>query len=229
MAAPQGPTAEEDGPALDDTLWAGVVLMIALLVGYAGPSVLGTSIIPATATTGFQISGTTIEELAVLSMTSAVLVAIELALCHRAFRRLRDPEFRTPGTLAIIGVIGILLLALVDLGLLESLNQLGSCLGGTAASTNSTAALNCVEAGPFVVEALGLFAFAILVLIGLIGTAIGIYRLGRRHDDTVLKVAAVLLCLPLLNFVGAILLIAGSHGARARLGGPGIGPYRGLP
>ncbi|GEM_PF-7075627 len=224
-----GLSAQGDGPALQDTFLAGLVLMIGFAIGFIGPVVFGASLVPATSTTGVSISSTALTETAALSVVSAAFVAVGLALFHRAFRSLRDPEFRTPATLSLLGVISLLLLVVVDLALLETLAQLLTCLGGTSTTANSTATLNCIDSGAFILELLGVLAFGIMTIIGYIGSAVGIYRLGRRHGETMLEVAGVLICLPYLNFIGAILVLAGSRRARDRLAGSGPMPFGGLP
>jgi hypothetical protein len=58
----------------------------------------------------------------------------------------------------------------------------------------------------------------ILTLVGLVGgLMLGLWRVGSRYEETLLKVAAIFVIIPFLNFVSPILVIVGAHGARARL------------
>jgi hypothetical protein len=46
---------------------------------------------------------------------------------------------------------------------------------------------------------------------------LGLWRVGTRYNETLLKVAAIFVILPLLNIVAPILVIVGAHGAKTRL------------
>jgi hypothetical protein len=68
-----------------------------------------------------------------------------------------------------------------------------------------------------------LFVVAIVLLIGAIGLLIGIWRLGTRYQEGLLKVAAILLILPVLNIVGFVLILVASRSLRNRIGsGPPV-------
>jgi hypothetical protein len=189
---------------------------VSFAFGFVAPVLIGTNLVPATSTNNISIPSGLLDELAGISVVAGALLAVGFALFYRGMRGIRDREFRTPSTLAALGAVGILLLAFVDLALILSLTQVLNCLA-TASPTNSTATLSCVDNGPVIAELFGLVAFAIITVIGYIGTAVGVYRLGRRHQETTLQVGAVLMCLPYLNLIGAILIIVGAHGARGRL------------
>ena len=139
------------------------------------------------------------------------------------------PNSAPRSNLSVVGVIGILLLVVADLALLETLSQVLSCIGGSSTPMNSTVTLGCLSGDTFILELLGVLAFGLMAIIGYIGSAVGIDPLGRRNSSTALEVGAVLICLPYLNVVGAILLIAGAQAARARVGAPGSSGYAGLP
>jgi len=57
----------------------------------------------------------------------------------------------------------------------------------------------------------------ILTLVGVIGTMIGVWRLGTLYSDTGLKVAAFLFFIPFLNVVSVFLIILGTSSALRRL------------
>ena len=59
----------------------------------------------------------------------------------------------------------------------------------------------------------------ILAIVGLIGGEIlGLWRVGTRYDSTIIKVGAIFVIVPLLNYVGPILLLIGSLEAKKKVG-----------
>jgi hypothetical protein len=226
-ASSGGPSVEEDGPALADTTWAGLVLFFAFSLAFVAPALIGTGIVPATnGNPMINISTSTLYAEGALGAIAALLTAVGFSLLHRGFAGLRDPEFRTPANLSIVAVVAVLLLLVVDLALIFTLTQLISCLNSASAMGNSTggASLDCLT-GSVWAGVIGVLVFGLLAFIGYIGSAVGVYRLGRRNGETSLQVGAVLMCIPYLNVIGALLLIFGARGARTRL----TSPYSAMP
>jgi ABC-type dipeptide/oligopeptide/nickel transport system permease subunit len=59
----------------------------------------------------------------------------------------------------------------------------------------------------------------VLSLIGAIGgVLLGLWRVGGRYDQTILKVAAIFVIVPLLSIVSPILVIIGVSSAKGKLG-----------
>jgi len=58
----------------------------------------------------------------------------------------------------------------------------------------------------------------ILALIGIIGGQIlGLWRVGTRYDQTLIKLGAIFTIIPLLNIVAPILVLIGAYEAKGRL------------
>ena len=99
--------------------------------------------------------------------------------------------------------------------LLTQLSSAVTCLNN-ASTNNTTAAASCITgtlAGLILIVGIA----AILALVGYIGLLIGLWRLGTRYDSGLFKAGAILAIFPLLNLVGAILILVAAHTARERL------------
>ncbi len=157
----------------------------------------------------------------------ACLGLLVILLYRSAFRDLArvDRRFANPASLALVAFIGVIL-ALAGMALtLDALYRAVRCAG---AGTPIPSA--CVP----LVSLLGGLALAVLggiaALVGYIGILIGVWRLGVRFDEGAFKAGAILWVLPLLNIVGAIVILIGVRAVRRRVAGfPGApvrpGPY----
>ncbi len=155
-------------------------------------------------------------------VVSAGLSLLEVLLLRAAFHRLApvDPRFSGPSRLALLLIIGFVI---VLVGLVPLLQGAQSILGCTA-NSNGTLSGNCSGIGEVLAGALLVLAGAIVALIGYIGCLIGIWRFGARFQNDLFKFGAILLIFPLLNVLGAILLLVAAYTARSRLGTPaGVG------
>jgi len=146
--------------------------------------------------------------------TAAVVSILELLLVRGGFVELsaHDHRFTSPASLALVAVIGVVLASL-GVGLLfDALYRAVACAG-----VGNPIPTGCLPGG----EELAGFGLtgvgAIMAIVGYIGVLIGIWRLGTRYDETVFKVGAILLIFPLLNIVGAILLLVGIDSARKKV------------
>ncbi len=97
-------------------------------------------------------------------------------------------------------------------GMQPILNEIGQHLGQPI---NSFPAGSLgVFLGGLVITSIG----GIIAFVGIIGGPIlGLWRMGSRYDDTLIKVAAILLIIPLLDFVSPILLLVGAHNVKNRI------------
>jgi hypothetical protein len=196
----------------------GLVLGFAALLGTPGSEIfsIGTSQMGTTVTpnqSGVELFG-------FLTIVGTLLTVLELIYYRGAFRTLEpyDARFSTPAKLVLMLLIAIPILLLSSLALLGILYQAIVCAG-----VGNTIPLSCINSGAL----LGLLAVvvivAIIAVIGYIGLLLGIWRLGSRYDSTALKVAAILLIIPLLNIVAAILILVSARSTRdeiARGGSP---------
>jgi hypothetical protein len=138
-----------------------------------------------------------------------------------------DYRFRSPASLSILAIVGIAIL-IIGFGLLvgAAASILGSC-GSTASYTSCDNAIT--SAAGLLFGGLGLIVLGgILLLIGGIMILIGIWRLGTRYNESLLKVGAILLIIPVLNIVAPFLIYFGASQAERRLGAgaamAGVGP-----
>ena len=58
----------------------------------------------------------------------------------------------------------------------------------------------------------------VTILVGVIGGQIlGLWRVGSRYNETVIKVGAIFTIIPLLNIVAPILVLIGAYQVKGRL------------
>jgi hypothetical protein len=124
-----------------------------------------------------------------------------------------DYRFRSPASLSILAVIGSIF---VLLGLGLALAGVSSVLGSCGSNYNYTSCYNAVtnNAG-LILGALGALALgAILLLIGEIMVLIGIWRLGTRYNESLLKIGAIFVIIPFLDIVAPFLIYFGANQAQ---------------
>lgn len=122
-----------------------------------------------------------------------LLLVGEVVAFFYAFRQLStvSPTFAVPGQLALLGVPGAAIL-LVGWAETPKVFQFGPTV--------------------LVLELAG----GLLLLVGVVAIANGVWRLGRRYGRTLLSVAGPLLVLPVVFMVGDLLLILGARAERSR-------------
>lgn len=123
-----------------------------------------------------------------------------------------DRNFSSPSTLSLVAIFAIVIVMVGTALLLVGLYQAVSCVG-----TGQPLTRGCVFSGAFIAGLALLAVGAIAALVGFIGVLMGIWRLGTRYSEGLLKVAAVLLIFPVLNIVGAILMLVGTRSALQRV------------
>jgi uncharacterized membrane protein len=195
----------------------GALLSLVSLIGSPAVTVVGDSTNPSA--TAIRITAQGLYLLVAVSAAAIAFTLVELYFFRRAFRALasQDRRFSTPASLTLLVLVAILIVALVGGGLISELYQSIQCAGPGNPITST-----CLNLGNF----LGLFALlglaGILALIGYLGLLVGIWRLGSRYGESMFKIGAILLLIPLLNFVGVILILVAARSARGRIaaGGP---------
>ncbi len=135
---------------------------------------------------------------------SAILTIIGLYMLYRGFSILKvlNPQFSLGKTGTVLEMIGMVLVALGTIGLLATVLPLVN-LGNSSAATS----LAQSQIGALLGLASLVLIAGILLLIGIIMALIGIFRVGSRYDNTVVKVGAILTLF--LGIVGTILLFIG--------------------
>ncbi len=162
----------------------------------------------------FSLDLTALYTLVALAGAGVVLTLLELWLYRQAFRTLShdDPTFRTPANLTLLALVALLVIVVVAVALLAVIYQAVVCAG-----PGNTVYASCINEGAVLGLVLLLGAVAIVFLVGYIGLLIGVWRLGTRYGETMFKVGAVLLIIPLLNVVALILILLAARSARERL------------
>jgi len=222
---PAGPT-REDRERDSRALRAVEIAAVIALVGF-GFSLVTLVLVPfssftssyQTSTGGNATTNVTLNTglLYVVLGVQGILTIIEFAWYRVGFSTIatHDSRFSTPAALTIVAAIGYALVILGAAILIHDVNQLITSCSSTAGS-NLTGGTACVPSSFW--EALVLVLVGgIVALVGFIGLLIGIWRLGTRFSDGLFKAGAVLMIFPLLQIVGAILILVAAHGAREKV------------
>ncbi len=156
-------------------------------------------------------------------LVSAVITIAGVYLLWRGYSRLRpyDPGLSTPSKLLPLLIVGLVLIVLGVAVLLAAVASLVSCAGTT---TPPPAA--CVDVGSILGGLLLLLLGGILALIGVIGgVVLGLWRIGQRYDESMIKAGAILYLFPFLNILAFVLLLWSLSQVRGRLLGTRGPPF----
>jgi hypothetical protein len=152
-----------------------------------------------------------------ISLAIGLASIIVLIIGFREFKKVDQPRFSLPSKLIYLLAIGVVIAgtaaALIFNQLPAIIAQAPSPGGGTPSSAFLSSIANLLV--------FGLLALVggIIALIGLIGGEIlGLWRVGTRYNETVIKLGAIFIIIPLLNVVAPILIIIGANQAKGRLG-----------
>jgi hypothetical protein len=139
---------------------------------------------------------------------------VALWLYRSAFATLAplDRRFSTPAVLAVLAVIGAAVALIGVYFLLHALYGAVQCVGAGNPITRG-----CLLTGEFWLGLALVAVGGIVALVGFIGVLIGLWRIGTRYDETLVKVGAILLIIPYVSVVGGILIAIGASQARGRL------------
>jgi uncharacterized protein DUF973 len=147
-----------------------------------------------------------------------IFTFLELWFFRRAFRRLlpQDHQFATPARLVLYALLAVVLFIASTLGLLWAVYQQSQCnLPGSLGPSSTT----CLNLGMLTgILAVDLFAL-LLLLLGSLGLALGIWRLGTRYGDSRFKIGAVCVVIPFASFAGALLILVASRSVSHRIRG----------
>lgn len=153
-----------------------------------------------------------------IPLEAALQIAAVIVLIF-AFRQLRtvDDRFSLPSILAVLIPIGVVLASAAAYPLFNELPTIVALAPTTPGGTPTAAFTSAIVSFFFVFVLLGVGG--IVVLVGLIGGQIlGVWRLGSKYDETLLKLGAIFVIIPFLNIVAPILMIVGANHAKNRFG-----------
>ncbi len=220
---PLRPGAPSNGPverkALTSVQWAAVLALVGAVLSAVSLVDSGTISAFEISTVGsgttITVSSTGLSILAVISVVGLALTIVELLLYRSAFRALTpvDARFSTPAVLVLAFLVAVVLVAVLLVALFAALLQSLSCVGAGNPLTSA-----CLNVGALVALGVGIIVLAIVALIGYIGLLVGIWRLGTRYGDSMFKVGAVLLIIPLIGIAGAVLILVAARAALRGLG-----------
>jgi Protein of unknown function (DUF973)/zinc-ribbon domain len=209
---PMRPATPTFGPADDRALRnVEAAAILALVSAAVSLVVLFSGALSSSLSVGSTAHGVNVSGLDLVVVAAAVAVTfVEVWLYRAAFHVLTpgDSRFQTPARLALVLIVALVLVVAVYAWTIELLLSVVACAGSSTSIPPS-----CIP-GTLIGAALLLLGVAVVALVGYIGLLLGIWRLGTRYDDSKFKAGAILLIFPLLNLVGAVLILLAAHAAR---------------
>jgi hypothetical protein len=211
--------------ALKRITWFAILQIASLVIGFSMylaylPSIFsmfptspsGTTLSPSVLSSFLQGMFTFVSAVVVVSVAIGLMAVFLLFGAFRSLSRLDSPSFSTPATLTILLLVGYVMSGIGTIPLFLTLSSFLSQI----AATQTTPFVGTMWPG-FIVALALLVIGGILAIIGVIGGEIlGLWRVGTRYDSTIIKVGAIFVVIPLLNYVGPILLLIGSLDAKKK-------------
>ncbi|HEV2226718.1 MAG TPA: DUF973 family protein, partial [Nitrososphaerales archaeon] len=207
------PASQDEKSGLNKVMWFGIIQIVGMVVGWVSVFFIfglqfgtfsGLRNLPQNATQA-QISaalGPFFQNFSLLipiDIAVGLLAAVVLTMGLRDMSKVDGPKFSVPWKLMIFLLIGS---ALAGVSAYLIFNDIPAIIAQAprAPGTPSTDFFSVV--GSLLLAALVAAIGGILALIGLIGGQIlGLWRLGSRYDETLLKLGAIFVIIPLLNIV----------------------------
>jgi len=227
----QSPPVGSEKSALTKVIWFGLVWTAGIVAGWVigfyafwvGFSSTGFYNLPPNATPG-QVSTVLrpffqqMTALIPITLALEIVAFLVLTLGLREFAKIDPHGFSLPSTLMLVLMAGAVIAAAGAIPLVNSVPDVIAKAPYSPGTTPSAAFISAIGSLLiyFAVVALG----GVLALIGEIGGLIlGVWRLGTRYDEVMLKVAAICVIIPFLNILAPILILIGASSARGRLPG----------
>jgi hypothetical protein len=231
VGSSQGTSGSGERSALTKVMWYGVLGIVGLVGGwvvsfliFGAISVSSTNLnLPPNATSSqvgatlgpiFQNLSLLIPSIIVIGLTGDVL----LTMGFRDLTKVDNSKFSLPWKFMIALIIGAVLAAGSLILLFNGIPNI-IAEAPTGSGTPSAAFFSAVSSILFaaLIAAIG----GIMALVGTIGGKIlGLWRVGSRYNSTIIKVGAIFVIIPLLDFVAPILILIGAYQARGRLSKP---------
>ncbi len=145
------------------------------------------------------------------------LVAMALLLLgYRDFGKVDKGNFSLPSTLMLVLIAGVFVAAAGIVPLLMGIPDLIAKAPSTTGGTPSADFLATVGS-IFIYIALAAVG-GLLALIGVVGGEIlGLWRVGSRYDEILIKLGAIFVIVPFLNVVAPVLVLVGASQAKGRV------------
>ncbi|MCI4372532.1 MAG: zinc ribbon domain-containing protein, partial [Thermoplasmata archaeon] len=199
LRVPNPSTREVDRTALTYLRWGAAVLVGSGVVSFL--SLMGPGILDPTGAAGPGIGPGVGPFFYAEAIVSGAVALVEVMLFREVFRRLApvDSRFEMPRSLTQFLLAGIGIVA-VGVGFLIAGEH--SVVGCTSNLPPAGIPSGCQVPWTLFAAGFVLLAGAVVVLIGLIGLLLGIWRLGSRYENDLFKAGTLLLIFPILNVVG---------------------------
>lgn len=219
-----------EAAGLSKVMWFGIIQIVGIGVGWVISYYLFGTVFTSVSSLGLgpnptpaQVSAALGPMFQTMTLILPVTIAAELVGLVILTWGLRDlakvdrDRFSIPSIFMVIMVIGVVVVAAGAIPLLNSIPQIIAQVPTTPPSGTLPPAFAGMIASLFGDIALVVVG-GLLALIGVIGGQIlGLWRVGARYNETLVKVAAIFSIIPLLNVVAPILVLVGVHEARSRL------------
>ena len=162
----------------------------------------------------FSLLFETIAISAVVGVVIEIIALLQLRSALASLTKVDRQYFGIPSKLTLVVIIA---LPLLIVGLFVTLAELGPFFSSISQNQGQAPTLSNgvgILLGASAVEGIG----GIAILIGYIGGIIlGVWRMGSRYNETLFKIAAIFLIIPLLQIIAAILILVGVPSAKAKV------------
>lgn len=228
---PQQTQAPEERIGLTRIMWFGIIAVAGMVTSWVLGFYIFGSLFSSTALANLgpnptpaevsQAMGSLFQSIQyVIPVTLVIGLAGMAALTSgfMALKKVDQSKFSYPSNFMILMIIGSLIAAV---GVIPFVNGLPNILAQVPPNPNSTPSSAFVSAiGSVVVFALVAGLGGLLALIGLIGgMMLGLWRVGSRYNETLFKLGAIFVIIPLLDVVAPILVVVAALQVRGRLPG----------
>ena len=221
-------SAEAERSALNKVMWFGIIQLVGLIAGwivyfYAFGMMFATASslnLPPNPTPQ-QVSaalGPLFQQFTYvvpISLAIALVAILLLQIGFRGLSKVDSARFSVPSKLTFLLIIG----EIIGGGAVVLLfNSIPTILAQAGSASGTPTAFSGALAGILSFALLALVG-GVLALIGLIGGLIlGLWRVGTRYDETIIKLGAIFVIIPLLNIVAPILVLVGASQAKRKVG-----------
>ncbi|HYB07961.1 MAG TPA: DUF973 family protein [Nitrososphaerales archaeon] len=219
----------DERSALQKVVWFGILQLAGLVAGwvlgfYVFSTVfsnLGIYTLPQTPTPADveTILGPLFRGLSVLVPIMAIFQIVAIILLTLSFRQfcIVDRErFSLPSVLMLLMLAGAVIATVGIVPFFNSIPNIIAQAPSNAGAVPSEAFSSAIAS--LLVYVVFMLIGGLLGLIGLIGGQIlGLWRVGSRYNETIVKVGAIFAIVPFLDVVAPILVIVGAYQAKGRV------------
>ncbi len=199
--------------------WAASIYFFSSSFWWGFGSSLGPNPTPAQVGAALEPLFRNVAYLAVFGLGLGLVAYLILTSGMRDLAKVDHDHFGTPSTLLLLLIAG---LVLVGLGIFPLFSNIGSLISQAPVTPGGVPSQAFFSAlGSLIVYFLLLGLGGILAIVGAIGgVVLGLWRVGEKYDQTVIKIGAIFSIIPLLQIVAPILVLVGAWEAKNHLAAP---------